>query len=97
MWKILILVLVGYILYRLFANDIKKKMQKNDDIEEKEKKVATGEMVIDPECGIYIDSESSISIRNDDKIYKFCSYECRDAFLKKIETPEKTLPHNEKD
>ncbi|MEG2172181.1 MAG: transcriptional regulator [Desulfovibrionaceae bacterium] len=92
MWKWIILALAAYALYRLFANDIKKKQQKNDDIAEKERKVATGEMVKDPECGTYIDAESSITVRDGDTVHRFCSYECRDAFLKKLESGGRVLP-----
>lgn len=92
MWKWIILALAAYALYRLFANDIKKKQQKADDVAEKERKVATGEMVKDPECGTYIDAESSITVRDGETIHRFCSYECRDAFLKKLENGGRTLP-----
>ncbi len=84
MWKWIILALCGYVLYRLFANDIKKKLAKQDDAEEISKKVATGDMVKDPECGTYIDKDSSITVKNGDTIHRFCSYDCRDAFLEKI-------------
>lgn len=91
MWKWIILALAAYALYRLFANDIKKKQQKNDDIAEKERKVASGELVKDPECGTYIDAESSITIRDGETIHRFCSYECRDAFLKKLQSGSRNL------
>lgn len=91
MWKWIILALAAYALYRLFANDIKKKQQKSDDIAEKERKVASGELVKDPECGTYIDAESSITIRDGETVHRFCSYECRDAFLKKIQSGSRNL------
>lgn len=91
MWKWIILALAAYFLYRLFANDIKKKKDQRDDIAEKERKVATGEMVKDPECGTYIDAESSITVRDGETIHRFCSYECRDAFLKKLEAGGRVL------
>lgn len=96
MWKWIILALAAYALYRLFANDIKKKQQKNDDVAEKERKVASGELVKDPECGTYIDAESSITIRDGETVYRFCSYDCRDAFLKKLQTGSRVLPDSEK-
>lgn len=91
MWKWIILALAAYALYRLFANDIKKKQQKSDDTAEKERKVASGELVKDPECGTYIDAESSITIRDGETVHRFCSYECRDAFLKKIQNGSRNL------
>ena len=49
MWKWLILILVGYALYRMFMNDRKKSGE--DTKKEKEHLIATGEMVKDPVCG----------------------------------------------
>lgn len=96
MWKWIVLALAAYALYRLFANDIKKKQQKNDDTAEKERKVASGELVKDPECGTYIDAESSITIRDGETVHRFCSYECRDAFLKKLQAGSRVLSDGEK-
>lgn len=88
-WKLLIFGLIGYALYRLFMNDRQKKSthaQKN-----KEQMVANGDMTKDPTCGAYVEADSTISVRNGETVYHFCSYECRDTFLKKIgKLPEKT-------
>lgn len=46
MWKWLILILVGYALYRMFMNDRKKSGE--DTKKEKEHLIATGEMVQRP-------------------------------------------------
>ena len=89
MWKWLILVLAGYVLYRMFMNDRNKKSK--EEKKEKENLVATGEMVKDPVCGAYIDADSTISVRDGETIHKFCSYECRDEFLRRVgKLPEKT-------
>ena len=89
MWKWLILVLAGYVLYRMFMNDRNKKSK--DEKKEKENLVATGEMVKDPVCGAYIDSDSTISVRDGETVHKFCSYDWRDEFLRRIgKLPEKT-------
>ncbi len=96
MWKWLILALACYVLYRLFANDVKKKMSKKNEEENIERKVAAGEMVKDPECGAYIDSESGITVRNGEIIHRFCSYDCRDAFLEKISNGSNVLPDSDK-
>lgn len=89
MWKWLILVLAGYIVYRMFMNDRKKKSEHSE--KEKENLVATGEMVKDPICGTYIDSDSNITVRDGETVHHFCSYDCRDEFLKRIgKLPEKT-------
>ena len=89
MWKWLILVLAGYVLYRMFMNDRNKKNE--DDKKEKENLIATGEMVKDPVCGAYIDADSTISVRDGETVHKFCSYERRDEFLRRVgKLPEKT-------
>ena len=41
-------------------------------------------MVKDPQCGTYVSVEDSITVRDGDKVYHFCSYDCRDKFLKRI-------------
>ena len=80
MWKWLILILVGYALYRMFMNDRKKS---GEDTKK--------EMVKDPVCGAYIDSDSNITVRDGKTVHRFCSYDCRDEFLKRIgKLPEKT-------
>ena len=96
MWKWLLLIAAGYVLYRLFANDWKKKMEKKDDPAEMERKVASGEMVKDPECGAYIDADTSITVRDGEMVHRFCSYDCRDAFLKRLESGGRVLPARER-
>ncbi len=87
MLKFLVIGVAIYVLYRLFANDWLKKMKKDKHEEDadRERKIAAGEMVKDPECGTYVAVDSSITVRNGEKVYHFCSYDCRDSFLKKLE------------
>ncbi len=91
MIKWILIILSIYILYRLFANDIKKKLAKENADNNTEQKIASGEMVKDPECGTYIDKESSITVRNGETVHRFCSYECRDAFLEKVNNGGRVL------
>ncbi|WP_165065736.1 MULTISPECIES: transcriptional regulator [unclassified Desulfovibrio] len=97
MWKWLILLLAIYVLYRLFANDILKKKQANkeESAADLERKVAAGEMVKDPECGAYVSVDGNISVRDGDKTYRFCSYDCRDKFLQRLEEGGRELPPRE--
>ena len=81
--KVLIFVLVAYALYRLFMNDRKKKA--DDSSREKEHLVATGEMVKDPVCGAYVEAEGGITVRNGEKVIHFCSYECREKYIKRLQ------------
>lgn len=87
MWKFIFLIVAIYILYKLFATDILKKRQKleKEEQEERERKAAAGEMVQDPECGTYVALDDSISVKSGNQTWHFCSYECRDKFLKKLE------------
>ena len=81
--KLLILVAVGYILWKLFAGDRKKK-----EVERKKDEktmAASGQMVKDPICGTYVPKNSDIRVRDGEVTYNFCSYECRDRFVKQIE------------
>lgn len=83
LWRILLVGLIGYALYRMFIHDRQKKS--NDSQKKKEQMVATGEMTKDPTCGAYVDTKNTISVRNGETVYHFCSYDCRDTFLKKID------------
>ena len=82
MLKFIILILAGFVLYKMFANDQKKKVA--DKSKTQEKMAATGEMVKDPICGSFVSKEGDIRVKEGDKVHIFCSYECRDKFLKQI-------------
>ena len=81
--KVLIFVLVAYALYRLFMNDRKKK--EDDSAREEEHLVATGEMVKDAVGGAYVEAEGGITVRNGEKVIHFCSYECREKYIKRLQ------------
>ncbi|MFW5730844.1 MAG: transcriptional regulator [Desulfonatronovibrionaceae bacterium] len=83
MFKILILIAVGFILFKLLTNDKKKKVK--DISKQHEKMAADGIMVKDPICGTYVDKQSDIRVKHDHQVHCFCSYDCRDKYLKKIE------------
>ena len=80
MLKWILIIAVLYILYRMFESERRKKAEK--DRQETQHLVATGELIKDPICGTYVEKESSISVREGDILHHFCSYDCRDAFLK---------------
>lgn len=80
--RLLIFAAAIYILYRLLSGDKKKKAQ--DQQQQAEKQYAAGEMVKDPVCGAYVSKDSEIRVREGDEVKRFCSYECRDRYLKEI-------------
>lgn len=86
--KFIIIGAALFFVYKLFMGDKKKKAMQQE--ESMKQKVASGEMVKDPACGTYVDKDSSIRVREGEKVHVFCSYECRDKFLKQLqgETPE---------
>ncbi|TVM15650.1 transcriptional regulator [Oceanidesulfovibrio indonesiensis] len=82
MLKFVIIIVAGFLLYRMFTNDQKKKKQ----VKEKEqvKKAARGEMVQDPMCGAYVSVDSDIRVKEGDTVHRFCSFECRDNYVKRL-------------
>lgn len=94
MIKLLLAAAAIYLAYRLFANDFKKFRAKQMETKKKEdaEKMECGEMRQDPECGTFVAIDDSISVRDGDNLYYFCSYECRDKFLKKLAEARGTLP-----
>lgn len=83
MLKFVIFIVAGFLLYKMFMNDRRKKSQVKE--QQFEKKAATGELVKDPMCGAFVSVDSDIRVREGESIHRFCSYECRDKFLKQIE------------
>ncbi len=92
MLKWLIIALAGIVLYKLVFND--KAVKDKSEERQRARKIATGEMVKDPICGAYVDVDGSISVRDGDKIHRFCSYECREQFLDRLEAAGRELPES---
>jgi YHS domain-containing protein len=87
--KLLIIVICGFVVWKLFVGDKRYKEGKAQD-KEKEKTEnlqASGEMVKDPVCGAYVSKNSDIRVRQGDVVLNFCSYECRENYLKRIQGP----------
>ena len=86
MFKWLLVALAGYIIYRMFKNDIKAKVEerKRDEAGRRD----SGEMIRDPICGTFVGVEDAITVRDGNNIYYFCGYDCRDAFLKRLQNGE---------
>lgn len=80
--KFIVIAVVLFILYKLLTNDQKKK--KDAQLKENKNLAASGEMVKDPVCGTYVDKDSDVRIKKDGQVHCFCSYDCRDRYLKRI-------------
>lgn len=82
MTKFLIFALAAFILYKLFMNDKRNKAKQAQKAEEE--LAATGQMVKDPICGTFVSKENAIRVREGETMHHFCSYECRNKYLKQI-------------
>ena len=93
--KVLLVALALVVLYKLFTND--KARKSKDDAKERAKKVASGEMVKDPVCGSYVDIQGSLTVKDGNKTLHFCSYDCREKFLKELENSGRAIPDRSSD
>ena len=92
MYRWLLVVLAGYIIYRMFKNDIKARVEERKHADARRHE--SGEMIRDPICGTFVEAEEAVTVRDGDTIYYFCGYDCRDAFLKRLkngESPESII------
>lgn len=82
MFKFLVFAAACFILYKMLTNDRKKKVEvkKTSD----EQLAREGVLVKDPVCGTYVSKDSDIRIKDGGQVRCFCSYECRDKYLKMI-------------
>lgn len=83
MFRILIIAAACFLIYKLFMGDRNKQAAKEK--KQEEKLASTGELVADPTCGTYVRSDSPIRVKDEQGVHHFCSYECRDAYLKNRE------------
>jgi len=83
MLKFIVIGVALFLVYKLFMGDKKKKEMNN--AEATKKKAASGEMIKDPICGTYVDRDSNIRVKQGEKVHVFCSYECRDKYIKQLE------------
>jgi YHS domain-containing protein len=71
------LVLLTFLLMLLLYYRIYKKRKLN-----RKEKIRITEMVKDEVCGVYLPKDEALKVEIEDKVYYFCSQECKDAFLK---------------
>ena len=77
MLRLLVIGAAIFIAYKLIFGGKKKVKKSFEQVDTQ----SVGDMVKDPICGTYISADSDIRVRDGDKVYFFCSYECRDKFL----------------
>ena len=70
------LLLLAFLLIMFFYYYYKKRK-----LSRKEKTIIT-EMIKDEVCGVYLPKKEALKVEIEDKVYYFCSEECKDAFLK---------------
>lgn len=83
MLKFVILAVACFVLYKFVTNDKKKKVEVKN--RQAEKMAQEGVLVKDPVCGTYVSKDSDIRIKEGEEVKCFCSYECRDKYLKLVE------------
>lgn len=83
MIKWVVILVCAWALFKLFTNDNKKKTENKQATMEKD--VAAGDMVKDPICGSFVSKDQQIRVRDGETVHYFCSYDCRDTFLKQLE------------
>lgn len=89
MVKLLFSAAAVYFLYKMFMGDTKQKQKM--DKQEQETLIAKGEMVKDPICGAYVSLDNSVMTSKHGEVVHFCSYECRDKYLKRIESSDSDI------
>ncbi|MDL2266864.1 transcriptional regulator [Desulfovibrio sp. OttesenSCG-928-G15] len=90
MIKYLLIAVAVFVLYKLITNERGRK--NNDESKDRDRKIAAGEMVKDPICGTYVETDSSIKVRDGNAVHHFCSYDCRQKFLDKLEEAGRDIP-----
>jgi len=88
MWKLIFLAVAGFVVYKLFTNDLRRKAKsaENERRRDQERMASAGVMVKDPICGTYVPADADIRVRDGGSVWCFCSYECREEYLKRIES-----------
>ncbi|WP_417912331.1 YHS domain-containing protein [Candidatus Electronema sp. TJ] len=81
-----LLVLGGllYIFWRMLRRQLRDKIQtellRQQQDEQKKQESAEDVLVEDPVCGVLIPKQQAVRLRQDGRIYYFCSESCCDAF-----------------
>ena len=91
MGRLFVLAILAMMVYFSLKSLFKpiKKPDKDPVFKKKSAEPAT-EMAQDPECGVYVDPSIALSLEAKGAVHYFCSEDCMDKFLKKLEQGEQT-------
>ena len=85
--------IAGYIIYILVRNELRKHTARKEPLRADMPDAAKGgDMVQDPICGAYVAVAASVSVRDGKTVHRFCSYECRDAYLERLRNEGREIP-----
>ena len=79
--KLLILLVVGYLCYRMLKNWMMTGGQPREHVSGSPKGEIDDVMIQDPECGVYFSKDNAISATINGEEFYFCSLECKDRYL----------------
>lgn len=95
MLKFIIIGVCLFVLYKLFLGDKTNKKIKKE--EQTRQQAQAGDMVKDPVCGAYVSTESEIRVRSGNEVHCFCSYDCRDKYIRRLEATDAGPEESDKD
>ncbi len=78
--KLVVLIILFYIGYRLLVGIVKKKADKTQTEERSASQVAE-KLVEDPVCHTLVPQGQALRLQHEDEIYYFCSEACCNRFL----------------
>lgn len=85
--KIVILLVLFYLLYRLYMSGRKKRLAQQE--QEKQGRSAIDDVLVqDPVCGAYVPRSQALQQRRDGREFFFCSEKCRQEFAERDQQPD---------
>jgi YHS domain-containing protein len=79
--KLLILLVVGYLCYRMLKNWMMAGGQPREHVSTNPREQIDDVMIQDPACGVYFSKENAVRAQINGQELFFCSPECKDKYL----------------